>query len=153
ETPDFRLTMGGNRMPLRTQFHAIVDGTNGNTLLEPVEAQLGGTVFECRGGVVRNRDEIGKTVALDVNLRRGVVEDLLRLAMKGNKPILKGGLKLTLKLVVPPGQGEIADRLKASGSFFLRDARFTSPTVQEKIDSLSRRGQGRPKDESIGEVP
>src|SRR5439155_17235830 len=62
ETPDFRLALGQNRVPLKTKFHAIVDGTNGDTLLDPVEAQLGRTSFECRGGVVRNRDEIGKTV-------------------------------------------------------------------------------------------
>src|SRR5688572_453881 len=150
---DFRLTMGGNRVPLTTKFHAIVDGTNGNTLLEPVEAQLGRTSFECRGGVVRNKDEIGKTVALDVKLRKGTIEDLLRLAMKGNKPILRGGLELKMQFELPPGKGEVSDRLKVKGTFALRDAQFTSTTVQEQIDNLSRRGQGRPKDQAIDEVP
>jgi hypothetical protein len=37
-TPDFRLTASGNPVPLSTRFHAIVDGTNGDTLLAPVEA-------------------------------------------------------------------------------------------------------------------
>jgi hypothetical protein len=50
--PDFRLVESGNRVPLRTKFHAIVDGTNGNTLLQPVEATLGKSVILCRGGVV-----------------------------------------------------------------------------------------------------
>jgi hypothetical protein len=153
ETPDFRLTMSGNRVPLSTKFHAIVDGTNGNTLLEPVEAQLGRTSFECRGGVVRNSDDIGKTVALDVKLRQGTIEDLLRLAMRGNRPVLRGGVNLKMQFELPPGRGEIADRLKLSGTFSLRDARFTSATVQEQIDNLSRRGQGRPKDQGIDEVP
>jgi hypothetical protein len=153
ETPDFRLSIGGNAVPLRTRFHAIVDGTNGNTLLEPVEATLGRTTFECRGGVVRNKDEIGKTVSLDVDLKRGTIEDLLRLAMKGNKPILRGGLKLQMNFELPPGIGEIADRLKVKGKFSLRDARFTTASVQDQIDMLSRRGQGRPKDEEIDEVP
>jgi hypothetical protein len=153
DTPDFRLTMSGNRVPLKTKFHAIVDGTNGNTLLDPVEAQLGRTSFECRGGVVRNMDEIGKTVALDVKLRQGTIEELLRLAMKGNRPILRGGVNLKMKFELPPGRGEISDRLKLSGTFSLRDARFTSATVQEQIDNLSRRGQGRPQDQAIDEVP
>ena len=152
-TPDFRLTMSGNKVPLTTKFHAIVDGTNGDTLLEPVEAQLGRTSFECRGGVVRNQDEIGKTVALDVKLRQGTIEDLLRLAMKGNKPILRGGIELKMQFELPPGKGEISDRLKVKGTFALRDAQFTSTTVQEQIDNLSRRGQGRPKDQAIDEVP
>ena len=31
--PDFRLKMSGNRVPLKTQFEVLVDGTNGNTIL------------------------------------------------------------------------------------------------------------------------
>ncbi len=153
DTPDFRLTMGGEPVPLKTKYTAVVDGTNGNTLLEPVIATLGTTVFECRGGVVRGREEIGKSVLLDVVMREGKIDDVLRLAMKGGKPFLTGGVGLKLKFELPPGQGEVADRLLVSGDFDLREANFTSPMVQEKIDEFSRRGQGRPKDEQIEEVP
>ncbi|MCL4840891.1 MAG: hypothetical protein KJZ79_03595 [Bryobacteraceae bacterium] len=153
ETPDFRLTMGGEAVPLRTEYKAVVDGTNGNTLLEPVIARLGSTVFECRGGVVRGREEIGKSVILDVVMKEGRIDDVLKLAMKGGKPFLTGGVGLKLKFDLPPGQGEVADRLRISGNFDLRDANFTSATVQDKIDEFSRRGQGRPKDEAIEEVP
>lgn len=153
DTPDFRLTMGGEPVPLKTEYRAIVDGTNGNTLLQPVIATLGSTVFECKGGVVRGRDDIGKSVLLDVVMRQGKIDDVLKLAMKGGKPFLTGGVGLNLKFELPPGQGEVADRLLISGDFDLRDANFTSSTIQDKIDEFSRRGQGRPKDESIGEVP
>src|SRR5581483_3389963 len=40
DTPDFRLNISGAPVPLKTEFHAIVDGTNGNTYLEPVEATI-----------------------------------------------------------------------------------------------------------------
>jgi hypothetical protein len=73
-TPDFRLTAGGNPVPLQTTYHAIIDGGNGNTLLEPVEATLGRTRFAVRGGVVRGAGESGKTVALDVNFPEGYIE-------------------------------------------------------------------------------
>jgi len=153
QTPDFRLTMGGEPVPLKTKYRAIVDGTNGNTLLQPVIAILGSTVFECKGGVVRGREDIGKSVLLDVVMKQGKIDDVLRLAMKGGKPFLTGGVGLRLKFELPPGQGEISDRLEISGDFDLREANFTSPTVQDKIDEFSRRGQGRPKDEQIDEVP
>lgn len=153
ETPDFRLTGGGSRMPLSTKFRAVVDGTNGNTLLQPVIAKLGGTVFECKGGVVRGRDDLGKSVLLDVVMREGRIDDVLKLAMKADKPFLTGGVGLKLKFELPPGQGEIADRLLISGGFDLREANFTSPAVQDKIDEFSRRGQGRPQDAEIEEVP
>lgn len=150
---DFRLKSANQPMPLRTEFHAIVDGTNGDTQLQPVRVQLGRTWFTAKGGVVHYEGPRGKTVGLDVKLTEGRVEDLLRLAMKGDKPILRGGIQLGMKFVLPPGQGEIADRLKITGQFSLNDARFTTPTVQDQIDTLSRRGQGRPKDTAIDEVP
>jgi hypothetical protein len=153
DVPNFRLKSVGQAVPLRTKFHAIVDGTNGNTLLQPVEATLGGTVFTCRGGVVRNKDEIGKTVALDVNLVRGKVDDLLRLAMKGDRPFLKGGVALKMKFTLPPGKAPIETRLHIDGTFALRDARFTSSEIQNRIDDLSQRSQGKPGDETVDEVP
>jgi hypothetical protein len=151
--PDFRLTHGGNRVPLKTKFHAIVDGTNGNTLLQPVQATLGRTGFAIRGGVVRYRGENGKTVALDVACQRGDVSDFLRLVLKGNTTPLTGGIGLKIKLEVPPGKEQYADRLIVSGSFGLMAARFTSPQVQERIDDLSRRARGKPRATEIEDVP
>ena len=141
-TPDFRLTVSGNPVPLQTKYHAIIDGGNGNTLLQPVEATLGRTRFVVRGGVVRGVGESGKTVALDVVFREGYIEDLMRLAMKGPKPMMRGPIDLKVKLQWPPGKGDIADKLRLSGTFVLRQARFTSATVQDKIDGLSSRAQG-----------
>src|SRR5205807_2109284 len=43
--PNFRLTMTGQPVPLRTQLEVLVDGTNGNTALQPVRATLGHTDF------------------------------------------------------------------------------------------------------------
>jgi hypothetical protein len=151
-TPDFRLTMSGNPMPLQTKYHAIIDGGNGNTLLQPVEATLGRTRFVVRGGVVRGAGESGKTVALDVVFREGYIEDLMRLAMKGPKPMMRGPIDLKVKLQWPPGKGDIADKLRLSGAFALRQAHFTSATVQDKIDGLSSRAQGKPGDKAVDEV-
>lgn len=151
-TPDFRLTMSGNPLPLRTSYHAIIDGGNGNTLLQPVEATLGRTSFVVRGGVVRGAGESGKTVALDVVFREGYIEDLMRLAMKGPKPMMKGPIDLRVKLQWPPGKGDPADKLRLSGTFALRQAHFTTPTVQDKIDDLSSRAQGKPGDKEVDQV-
>src|SRR6478752_6339912 len=42
-TPDFSLDIGGQPVPLTTEFTAIVDGTNGDTVLQSVEATIGRT--------------------------------------------------------------------------------------------------------------
>ncbi len=152
-TPDFRLTMCGNCVHLETKFHAIVDGTNGDTLLQPVEVELGETTFEVRGGVVHNTGEHGKTVDLDALLKQGRIEDLLRLALKGDRPVMHGRVALQMKFTLPPGMGDIADRLDLAGTFRLNDAHFISSSVQKGIDSLSRRAQGEPGNLQAEEVP
>ncbi len=40
DTPDFKLDRGARPVHLTTQFHAIVDGTSGNTYLQPVNASF-----------------------------------------------------------------------------------------------------------------
>ncbi|MCW5977466.1 MAG: hypothetical protein KIT09_05285 [Bryobacteraceae bacterium] len=152
-TPDFQLKAVKNPVPLRTKFHAIVDGTNGNTMLQPVEATLGASRMTCRGAVARNKDETKKTIDFRVVVNRGRVEDFLRLAVKGPKPPLEGGTKMNFRMRVPPGPGKVASRLVLDGTFSLDAATFTSDTVQEKIDDLSRRAQGRPAAEEIQRVP
>lgn len=151
--PDFRLTMSGNRVPLTTKYHAIVDGTNGDTRLEPVQAMLGATAMTVRGSVVRNAGTSGKTVDLRAVVPAGRLDNVMLLAMKGGKPMMRGGIKLNCRVLLPPGQGEIADRLRLQGSFQLVDALFTSPDVQNGLDSLSRRAQGQPGNDELQEIP
>ena len=39
-----------------------------------------------------------------------------------------------------------------AGKFVLAAEKFTSKTIQDRIDELSRRGQGRPNDEGVDDV-
>ena len=55
--PDFRLKRSGNAVPLRTKFEVLVDGTNGNTILKPVEATLGSTHFTTSGAVFKHEGD------------------------------------------------------------------------------------------------
>jgi hypothetical protein len=142
--PDFRLKSAGNVVPLRTTFHAIVDGTDGDTLLQPVLATLGGSQLVCSGGVVRNRDEQKKTIDFEVTVQQGRIADFLRLAVKGAKAPLEGRSVMNFRMMIPPGAGKLTDRLVLDGTFALKEASFTSNTVQEKIDDISRRTQGMP---------
>ena len=86
-----------------------------------------------RGGVVRGLGESAKTVKLDVVFHEGYIEDLMRLAIKGPQPMLRGPIALGVKMQWPPGKGDIADKLRLSGTFVLRQADFTSATVKDKI--------------------
>ena len=65
---------------------------------------------------------------------------------------MKGDAKVTAKLDIGEGQRDILQRMTVDGQFGVADAHFTSPSVQQKIDSFSRKGQGRPEDTDIEDV-
>jgi hypothetical protein len=151
ETSDFTLSVGGNPLPLRTRFEAVVDGTDGDTHLRPVRAQLAGSHLVAAGSIVGAPGrEKGREIVLDVTVERGRLEDFLRLAVKGPTPPMSGGITLKTSLHLPPGDNEVLDRLNLQGRFGLSDAEFADVRVQEKVDELSQKGRGRPGGEDEG---
>jgi len=149
--PDFRLKMTGHRVPLWTRFECLVDGTNGNTVLEPVHARLGSTAFTTTGAVIRH-EEYGKhSVDLKVNMPDGDMRDLLRLAIK-QPPFMEGRLKLESTVSIPPLTSSVKQKLALDGTFELSDTHFLESHIQQQLDQLSRKGQGQPTNQSIGDV-
>ena len=140
--PAFALSDVGNPVPLEATFHSIVDGTNGNTLLEPVDALLGRSKIHTSGGVVEREGEDGRTVTLDIVMAEAFLEDILRLAVKGPQPPMTGALTLNAKFVLPPGHRDVMDKLRLDGQFAVATARFTKSTVQEKINTFSTKARG-----------
>jgi hypothetical protein len=145
DTPDFRIAVSGHRVPLHTNFHAIVDGTDGDTYLDPVKAKVLNSSFTARGKVVRMKSPRGHDVELDVLLGRARIEDLLKLGIKTDPPIMTGAVEMKTKLSLPAGREDIANRLKLAGSFHIPEAHFTNEKVQDRIDSLSMRSRGTQK--------
>ncbi len=156
ETPDFRLERVslGAGVPLTTRFHAEVDGTNGDTWLDPVEATLGETHFIARGQVVRvagaagmvgvNGPGHGHDITLKVTMDRGRIEDILNISTNRNAPFMTGNLTLENDFHLPPGEENVWDRLQLDGTFHLSQVRFANAAMQGRIEQLSLRGQGRP---------
>jgi hypothetical protein len=154
DTPDFRLTHFNNPLPLHTHFHAKVDGTNGDTWLDPVDAMLGHSHFTVQGQVVRVAaaqadgppHSIGHDIALTVNVDRARIEEFLRLFSRGSTPLVTGDLTMKTTLHIPPGPAPVHERLQLNGRFALDHAQFASSKVQSRIEELSLRGQGRSGD-------
>ena len=140
--PAFALADVGNGVPLETRFHSIVDGTNGNTLLQPVEATLGATKIHATGGVVEREGEDGRTVELDVVIDAGQLEDVLRLAVKGPQPPMTGVLKLRTAFLLPSGDRDAIRKLRLDGNFSVDRAEFTKAQVQDKVDAFSTKARG-----------
>lgn len=144
-TPDFGLTISDQRLPLETTFEAVVDGTNGDTILNLVSAKLQDTPIETRGRVV-DAPGSGREVALEASITGGRIEDLLRLSVKGSRPFLTGRVDMKTSLLLPAGKGPVPRRLNLDGRFSLSRARFTSTEVRQKLGEMDARAGGRAKD-------
>jgi hypothetical protein len=145
DTPDFRIVTSGRPTPLHTEFHAIVDGTSGDTYLQPVKARILNSWLTAKGSVVRIQKPAGHRVELDVTIAKGEIEDLLKLAVRTDPPVMTGTVQLRTKFDLSPGSPAVANRLKLAGRFRISQGHFTNDKIQGKIDALSLRSLGKPK--------
>lgn len=144
DTPDFRVATG-HPVPLHTDFHAIVDGMDGDTYLQPVKARFLRSAFTASGKIVRVANPPGRDIELSVVMDRARIEDLLQLGVKTDPPVLRGDIQMKTRLSIFPGREDVAHRLRLDGNFKIPEALFSNQKIQDRIDSLSLRSQGQAK--------
>jgi hypothetical protein len=152
ETPDFQIAISGHPVPLRTEFHAIVDGTSGDTYLEPVKAMILHSSVVAKGSVLRVKNPQGHRILLDVVVGRARIEDLLTLGVRTEPPVMTGNAELSTRFDLPAGDADVSNRIRLAGHFRVSEAHLTNDKMQSKLDALSMRSQGRPK-EARRDVP
>jgi hypothetical protein len=150
DTPNFSLDKVGKPVPLHTEYSATVDGTNGDTFLHPVKATLGRSLIIAEGSVVKDPRQNGHYISLNVSAAKARIEDLLSLALKSEKPLMSGPVRLRAKLLVPPGKTRMIQKMILEGRFGVDDAKWNNAEVREKLEALSRHAEGKPGDEQAG---
>lgn len=145
ETPNFALDVSDHPMPLHTVFHAYVDGTNGDTYLDPVQARLAQSDFTAQGKVVQVKGK-GHDIDLNVDIPHARMQDMLELGVKTDPPLMNGVLTMKARLHIPPGHEKVSRKVELAGAFQLHQVRFNNPKIQDKVDGLSARAQGKPKE-------
>lgn len=144
DTPDFVISVGGQPFPLHTKYHAIVDGTNGDTRLERIDGWFLSSYLLAKGTVLgAPKGHHGRTVTLDIVMDKARIEDITKMAVKAPTPPMTGGLKLTTKFLLPPGEQDVVDRLRLDGQFAIAQVKFTNYDVQGKIEELSKRASAK----------
>jgi hypothetical protein len=153
DSPDFGLRTADSPVSLHTDFSAVVDGTNGDTHLNNVTARFRHTTIATSGNIVDADPEVkGKTILLDAVSQDARVEDVIRLAVKTDEPTMIGVARLRAKISIPEGDSDLIERLRIRGQFRIAHGQFTNAGTQEKVDTLSRKGQGKPKEMEINKV-
>lgn len=137
---------------LTTRYDAIVDGTKGDVELTSVNIGLGQSKLHASGVVHGTKGISGKRVTLEVTSDAIDIADLLTFLTNTSPPTARGTLQMDSDFDLPRGEGDVLDRLVLTGSFRANELLFTSDTIQDQIDTLSRSGQGRPKDASIDDA-
>jgi hypothetical protein len=143
DTPDFAVTVGAHPMPLHAVYHAVVDGTNGNTELSQIDASFLKTSVVAKGGVFSRPGVDGRVVTLDVLIDNGRLEDVLWMAVAATPAPMTGVLKLQTTFVLPPGDRDVVQKLLLNGTFSIAATRFASSEIQTKINELSHRTRGQ----------
>jgi len=154
QTPNFTLTeLDGASLPLHTSYNAIVDGTNGDVELKTVDITLGTSRMMVSGLVDGTKGVKGKRVIVKVKSSATHLGEVLRLISKAPRPVAEGLLTIDAEMDLLQGHQPVLQRLAIAGTVSAEQIAFTSDAVQDKIDDLSRRGQGKPADTTITDVP
>jgi hypothetical protein len=143
DTPDFNVSPNPHTVHLRTQFHAVVNGWNGDVSLKNVKAQLGNSIVLARGDISSKGASNGKTVSLTGIENEGSITDWLELLAHNHHAKMTGTMKFRTIVYVPPGPKDFIDRVNLRGDFEIGQADFTKSATQEKVNNLSRAAQGQ----------
>lgn len=144
EIPNFHVTGSGLTTAFAVDYHAFVDGTNGDTRLEPANARFLRTEVTTRGPIEGGAH---KTATFAMAVRDGRLEDLLRLFVSEKTAPMSGGVSLEAHVVWPPGPRKFLDKLRMDIDFGIGAGRFASPKTQGSIDKLSESAAGESKKE------
>jgi hypothetical protein len=120
--------------------------------LNAVNVKLGGSEFAAKGLIEGTKGVKGKRIVVNVKSSNADLSELLRFVSDTKKPVAQGKLVIDAALDLPQGKAPILDRVAIEGSVRAERVRFANDAVQDKIDELSRRAQGRPNDTEIDDV-
>jgi hypothetical protein len=145
DVPDFRLDISDHPLPLHTEFHAMVNGTTGDTKLDSVRARVGRSELTATGAITGTAGVQGHTTDLHVVIEKGRIEDMLTLSLKASPPLMRGALATKVHIEIPPGPVSVSWKMRLEGTFAIHDAILNDLKMQQQVDSLSMRAQGKPK--------
>jgi hypothetical protein len=152
DVPDFEVTRSHHAVHLKTQFQAIVDGMDGDVMLQSIHAQFARTSVVTRGDVANKAGSEGKTLSLVGAEQQGHIQDWLHLLAKANHPAFTGAMNFQAQVQVPPGNRSFIERVHLDGDFGIDRAGFTVPATQEKVDSLSQVARGEKQNDDPASV-
>jgi AsmA-like protein len=138
DTPRFTVSASSHQVQLRTQFHALVNGENGDTFLQKVVATFWKTTVWSEGSVAGRPGESGKTGAVELAAKDGRIQDILLLFARSERAPMSGTVNFHAKVFIPPGRRPFLEKVELRGDFGIDAGSFTKSDTQEGVNHLSR---------------
>jgi hypothetical protein len=104
------------------------------------------------GNVASKSGKPGKTTSLNVTVRGGHIEDVLRLFNKESKPPMEGVTNIHARVIWPASKQPFLERISLQGEFEVAHARWENPERQANVNDLSKRASGNKKDANTMDV-
>lgn len=152
EIPNFEVTHSHHSVTLKTKYVATVDGTGGDTILHSVDGTFLHTSVHVEGAVASKLGTPGKTTTLNLTVRDGRIDDVLRLFVQEPKPPLAGSTSFHVRAIWPSGHQSFLKRVVMQGDFAIESARWENPDRQANLNDLSKRASGYKKDAATPDV-
>jgi hypothetical protein len=70
---------------------------------------------------------------------------MLALWMKGSPTLMRGALATKVHVEIPPGPVSVSRKIRLEGTFAITGAMLNNAKMQEQLDAMSMRAQGKPK--------
>jgi hypothetical protein len=148
DTPNFAVD-GGQPTPVKGSVRCTVNALNGDTVFHSIEARVGRTVIFANGSTSGSPE---KTTNLDIEVKSGRAEDVLRPFLHRDVPIT-GAVSLRAHAsLAPSSEGRFFHRLQVDGMFDVPAERVTDPKTEKRLTDFSYRAQDKkvpdaPKDD------
>ncbi len=124
-------------MELRTKFHAVVNGENGDTFLQQATANFWKTTVRSEGSVAGSAGKPRKTVSLELAARDGRIQDILLLFAQSERAPMTGMTSFHAKVSIPPGKRPFLEKVELQGDFGIDAGSFTKADTQQGVNHLS----------------
>ncbi|HMH07363.1 MAG TPA: AsmA-like C-terminal region-containing protein [Terriglobales bacterium] len=142
DTPRFTVTSSSHQVQLRTQFHAVVNGGNGDTFLQKVAATCWKTTVLAEGSVSGTPGQSGKTASIELGAKGGRIQDILLLFSRSERAPMSGIVGFHAKVSIPPGKRPFLEKVELQGDFGIDAGSFTKSDTQEGVNHLSEGALG-----------
>ena len=148
DVPRFRVLGHDHSAHLFATFQSTVNGLNGDTTLDRVQAKLNNTLLQSEGEIKEDANKPGKAASLHVSVDNGQIEDFLTLFAFNARPAMTGAVRFQANVDLPPGAPGFLEKVRIHGDFDITHGRFTKVQTQQTVNRLSKSAEGMRKSEA-----